>query len=665
MMPDSAVVIPTDVTNAFLEADKFFPTQLQKFQYYDKYARYNYDLGRRETWIETVDRAVTYLRKVSEDKLLEKDYDRIRMAILGMSASPSMRLLAMAGEAAERQNIAIYNCSYLPIDSIDALVEELIIAMAGCGVGFSVEKQYVSQLPKVETEARRDKIYFAVEDSTEGWAAALRAGLTAWFSGGDIAFDYSQIRTAGTPLRIKGGRASGPKPFQDLLEFAKKVILSRQGEHLRPIDAHRIACKIGECIVSGGVRRTALISLFDADDEEMRNCKNSDNIDPELWMANNSAVWRDEVSDEQIRNQMLEMHKGQRGEPGIFSRYNANQLRPNRRKVADYGTNPCGEINLRPYEFCNLSIAIARPGDTEEMLREKIEIATIIGTIQSMATNFPGLRDIWKKNCQEERLLGVDINGWRDTEILAPSNPDLPNLLGRLRNHSVDINKKYANLLGIPQSVSVTCVKPSGNSGVLFDCASGLHGRWADYYIRRVRVQASSPLARILKEQGVPIVPELGQTWENATTLVASFLLKAPDGSLDKDKISAIDQCEYWLLAKKHWTEHNPSVTITYTPEEFDELLSWVIDHKEWIGGMSFLPAFDAKYDLMPNEKISQDQYEKMISNFPVIDFSFLWEYEKSDMTSASNELACVSGACSIDEYKAREAAEDAGILVA
>lgn len=647
--------IPQSVKDAFIADENFFPTPIQKFQFYDKYSRFNYELGRRETWVETVERATTFLREISQDKLSEEDYVRIQRAILTMSASPSMRLLAMAGEAARRQNVAIYNCSYLPLDSIDSFVEELIIAMAGCGVGFSVESQYVNKLPVIK---RRNKYQhrglFIIEDSTEGWAEAFREGLETWFVGADIKYVYDNIRAAGTPLKIKGGRSSGPQPLKNLLDFTKKVIRKRAGKKLRPIDAHDIACKVGEAIVSGGVRRTALISLFDYNDEEMLSCKNGGNIigNEQRWMANNSAVWPDNITNEQITSQMQEMRDGMRGEPGIFSRANANRLRPQRRRGADFGTNPCGEINLRPYEFCNLSIAIARSDDTEATLKEKVEIATIIGTIQSMATDFKGLRPIWKQNCQEERLLGVDINGQMDCPTVRDEK-----VQQRLRAHAIAVNKKYAQLLGIPRSAAITCVKPSGNSGVLFNCASGLHGRWSQYYIRNVRVQAASPLRRIMEEQGVPMVPELGQTVDNASTYVASFPIASPPGAITKDDLSALEQCENWLVSKKNWTEHNPSVTITYKLEEFDALLQWVLKHKKWIGGMSFLPASDAQYDLMPNIAISEDEYVEAAAAFPDVDFSKLYAYEKEDFTTASTELACVSGACSIEEYQAMEAA--------
>ncbi len=651
MPKKTAQNVPVEIKKAFDEADKYFPTEIQKFQFFDKYSRFNYESMHRETWIETVERSVSYLKELSKNKLPKEEYDRIRKFILEMKATPSMRLLAMAGPAARRTNISIYNCSYLPMDSIDSFVEELIIAMAGCGVGFSVEKQYVNQLPKVEMQTGEILPTFVIADSTEGWAEALRTGLEVWFSGKNIQFDYSLLREAGAPLKVKGGRASGPAPLQKLLEFTRTVILRRQGEKLRPIDAHDIACMVGEAIVSGGVRRTALISLFDWDDEEMMNCKNGDNIvgNEQRWMANNSVVWHDNITQEKLLKQMFYMIDGQRGEPGIFSRHNANKIKPARRKEAIFGTNPCGEINLRPYEFCNLSICIAREDDTLESLKEKVEVATIIGTIQSMGTNFPGLRDIWRQNCEEERLLGVDINGQLDCPLLRPTNPDLPQVLKELKNHAVETNKKFAQFLGINQSAAVTCVKPSGNSSQLFNCSSGIHARHFPYYVRNIRVQAQSPLKKLLDDQGVPMDPENGQTTENATAYVLHFPVKSPDGAIIREQMSAIDQCEFWLINKLYWTEHNPSVTITYKPEEVIDLIKWVADHREVIGGMSFLPADDAKYSQMPYEEITAEEYELLVNNFPHIDFSQLYLYEKEDFTTTAQELACVNGACEIE----------------
>lgn len=658
--------VPFDVKNAFEEAAQYFPTGLQQFQFFDKYSRFDYEKGRRETWVETVDRAVNYLQELSENKLSTEEYDEIRRYILDMRATPSMRLLAMAGPAARRDNASIYNCSYLPMDSIESLVEELYVAMAGTGVGYSVEHKYTDQLPPVCVQSGDMLSTFVIPDSTEGWAEAFKLGLEAWFAGHDVTFDYSLIREAGTPLKVKGGRASGPEPLRNLLNFSREVILKRQGKKLRPIDVHDIACKIGEAIVAGGVRRTALIALFDADDKEMLTCKNGENLtgNEQRWMANNSAVWTKEVTQDELLTQMFEMVKGMRGEPGIFSRYNANILKPARRKNAEFGTNPCGEINLRPYEFCNLSIAIARPDDTLETLKDKIRIATIIGTIQSMGTHFPYLREIWKKNCEEERLLGVDINGWVDCPLLHPKSSQLAETLSALRDHAIEVNKEYAKKLGINQSVSVTCVKPSGNSSQLFNCASGIHPRHFKHYIRNVRVQASSPIRKLFQEVGVPMHPENGQTEENATAWVIHFPVKSPDGVIVKDEMSAIEQCEYWLAAKMNWTEHNPSVTISYKQSEVIDLVSWLWEHRDKIGGLSFLPALDAQYKQMPYEEITEQEYEVLSASFPSVDFSRLYLLEKEDFTSASTELACSSGACSIEEYQALQFARNAvGIM--
>ena len=412
--------VAPEVREAFAASDKYFPTQLQKFQFYDKYSRFNYDLGRRETWIETVDRAVEYLRELSDYRLPQETYNRIRQGILDMRVMPSMRLLAMAGPAARRNNIAIYNCSYMPVDSIDSFVEALIISMSGCGVGYSVERQYVEQFPRIARRSSNPAKTFVVPDSSEGWAEALRVGLEAWFAGEDVIFDYSEVRPGGAPLRVKGGRASGPEPLRKMLDFTRTRLHSRQGGFLRPIDAHDLMCAVGDAAVSGGVRRTAMISLFDYDDNEMRYCKDGDfwRNNSQRWNANNSAVWPErELTQTEITRFVLDMVETERGEPGIFNRKAAIDNRPERRKTAAFGTNPCGEIILRPYQFCNLTSAVARHDDDYETLRDKVELAAIIGTIQSMATYFPGLRPEWRNNCQEERLLGVDLNGQMDSPV--------------------------------------------------------------------------------------------------------------------------------------------------------------------------------------------------------------------------------------------------------
>jgi ribonucleoside-diphosphate reductase alpha chain len=639
--------VPKDVRQAFADSDQYFPTALQKFQFFDKYSRFNYDLGRRETWIETVDRSVDYLHELAGDRLPSETYQRIRRAILEMRAMPSMRLLAMAGPAARRNNITIYNCSYQPVESIDSFVEALIISMSGCGVGYSVESKYVENFPRIKRQTGKMLPTFVVEDSAEGWADALRFGLQTWFDGGDITFDLSLLRPAGTPLRIKGGRASGPLPLRTMLDFARARVLARQGSFLRSIDAHDIMCAVGNAAVSGGVRRTAMISLFDYDDLDMLTSKSGDfeRDNSQRWNANNSAVWpAGGITQMEFIRQFTEMVESGRGEPGIFNREAANTLKPTRRAEAEFGTNPCGEINLRPWEFCNLTAAVARKDDTFDTLRDKVEVATIIGSIQSLATYFPGLRPQWQQNCEEERLLGVDITGQMDSPVAQDAEAK-----AQLREVAVAFNKEIAASLGINQSASITCVKPSGNSSQLLDCASGLHARWAPYYVRNVRVAAHSPIFKVLKDAGVPMDPENGQVPETATTWVVHFPTKAPEGAVTRNDRSAIEQCEFWLQNKVYWTEHNPSCTITYRPYEVIEIIKWVWDHKDQVGGLSFLPAFDAQYAQMPYEEITKEQYEKLVAAFPPIDFSKLYRYEEADYTTAAQELACVSGACEVD----------------
>lgn len=636
--------IPAEVTAAFAESDTYFPTQLQKFQFYDKYSRFNYELGRRETWVETVDRAVAFLRELSEDKLPATDYERLRQGILEMKVMPSMRLLAMAGQAARRNNIAIYNCAYLPVDSIDSFVEALIISMSGCGVGFSVERVYVEQLPRIQRQRGQDAVPHVVADTSEGWAEAVRMGLEAWFDGHDVAFDYSEVRPAGAPLHTKGGRASGPEPLRKMLNFARERILARQGSFMTTLDAHDIMCAVGNAAVSGGVRRTAMISLFDYDDHDMRHCKDGDFWvnNSQRWNANNSAVWPERaLTQQEVTRFVLDMVGSGRGEPGIFNRRAAVTSKPERRKEARFGVNPCAEIVLREYGFCNLTSAVARVDDTAETLLEKVELATIIGTIQSMATHFPGLRPQWSQNAREERLLGVDLNGQLDSPI---AQNEL--VQESLRLHAVETNRIYAKKLGIPQSAAVTTVKPSGNSSQLLNSSSGLHARWSPYYVRNVRVGAHTPLFKVLQDAGVPMHPENGQEAKTANTWVIHFPTASPEGAVTRNDRTAVEQCDYWLQNKRAYTEHNPSVTITYNHDEVLDIIRWIYEHQDIIGGMAFLPAFDAQYDQMPYEEIGRAEYERLAAEFPDIDFSKVYRYEEVDLTTAAQELACLAGGC-------------------
>lgn len=640
--------VPQEVTDAFALSANYFPTQLQQFQFTSKYARFDGEKGRRETWIETVDRSVDFLRELTapHGELGSATWERLRRGILSMQAMPSMRLLAMAGPAARRQNLAIFNCSAMPVADLKAFGEALLISFSGCGVGFSVEREYVERFPRIQRQKGRAPLMHVIDDTTEGWQEAIDIGVAAWFAGEDVAFDYSQIRPVGAILKIKGGRASGSGPLQASLNAIRSIILKRQGAFLRSIDAHDIMCHVGTCAVSGGTRRTAMISLFDWDDDLMLRCKEGATLDQnqQRWNANNSAVWPEHFTQQDLMQQMLTMDVGQRGEPGIFNRAGLETMKPTRRKSARWLTNPCGEIALREWSLCNLSIAVARGHDTLETLREKVELATIIGTIQSLATHYPGLRDEWRKNGEEERLLGVDITGQMDCPAVRDAD-----VLDALKAHAIETNRQYAEKLHINQSAAISCNKPSGNSSVLLDCSSGIHPRWARYYVRNVRVGAHEPMYKVLRNSGVPLSPENGQTEDNATTFVASFPVAAPDGAITRNDVSALQQLDHWLLNKTHWAEHTVSCTVTYRPEELLDITKWLWEHRQQVSGISFLPKDDAQYSLMPYQEITEAEYRERLAAFPSVDYSKLWRYEQSDMTTAAQEVACVAGNCEVD----------------
>ena len=633
----------------FRQSERYFPTQNQLFQYFDKYSRYDYGLGRRETWIETVNRVMGFLYELGRDRILVEDYDRIKKFILNMEAMPSMRLVATAGEAARRNNISIYNCSYLPVKDVKAFGEALYISMSGCGVGYSVESKYVEQLPSVKIQNGKTPRGIIVEDHTEGWKWALEEAIYALISGYDIDVHYHLLRPAGSVLKIKGGHASGPEPLEQAINKIRRIIINRQGKKLRPIDAHDIMCLTGSAAVSGGVRRTAMISLFDLDDEEMLRCKDGDFYveNSQRWNANNSVVVNNSIGGDRLDEILSEMVAVGRGEPGIFNRESSvtnAPIRRNKTLLAECGTNPCGEIILRPYQFCNLSIAVARQDDDYESLANKVEVATILGCIQSLGTNFPELRYDWVRNAEDERLLGVDITGQMDSPIVQDAE-----VMRRLKAVATRTAKDYSWILGVNHPASITTVKPSGNSAQLLNVSSGIHSRWSKYYIRHSRVSRHSPILKAIMASGYPYYPEVGQDIDTATTYVIPFPIASPDGALTRHDRSAMDQCEYWLRSKLNWTEHNPSVTITYKPNEVEDLKRWIKDNIGKIGGMSFLPAFDAKYDLLPYVEITEDEYDKMISELPYIDFSLIPHFEHEDQTTASQELACFAGSCEVE----------------
>lgn len=638
----------------------------RQFIFYRTYSRWNDDLGRRETWGETVDRYVDFMRENLGDKLSEKDYTDVRAAIFEHRVMPSMRLLWTAGEAARKNNMAGYNCSFIAPTKLEDFAEILYISTSGTGAGFSVEQAAVDQLPVVAVQSGKKQPIHFVADSKEGWADALTLGLKTWHAGEDIEFDYSLVRPAGARLKTMGGRASGPDPLRNLLTFTREKVLSRQGSRLRPIDVHDIICKIGDCVVSGGVRRSALIGLSDLDDDEIRRAKTGAfwETEPQRALANNSAVYREKPTMAQFMREWISLVESGTGERGIFNRGGLTAQLPERRveawghmgvaqgdrleEDALIGTNPCGEITLLSKQLCNLTEVVAREDDTEETLKEKVRIASILGTYQSTLTNFKYVSKQWKKNCDAERLLGVSITGQFDCPLLVGDKA--PAVFDALREHSVAVNKRYAKKLGINQSTCVTCVKPSGTVSQLVNSASGAHPRYASHYIRRIRISTTDPLFKMLKDQGVPFQPEVGQSMETAHTFVLSFPVAAPKNALTVHEISAIDHLEHWKIVKKHFTEHNPSITISVDKDEWMEVGAWVWKNWDIVGGLSFLPKSDHVYQLAPYEPITEEEYKKLAAEFPKIDFSKLSEYEFDDETTGNKELACTSGVCSIDD---------------
>ena len=533
--------------------------------------------------------------------------------------------------------------------------------MQGCGVGFSVESENIEQLPQIKKRVKTKSHTHLIADSKEGWCDALTLGLQTWYSGKDVDFDYSLIRPAGARLKTMGGKASGPEPLQSLLNFAKERISRRQGRRLRSIDAHDIICKIGECVVSGGVRRTAMISLSDLDDVELRDAKKGQFFltEPYRSVANNSAVYENRPSNTELMEEWVALMKSGSGERGIFNRASLGHTLPSRRATyfkkigfldqdgvvhGPIGTNPCGEIILQSKQFCNLSEIIARADDTHESLMRKARLASLLGTYQSTLTNFRYISKDWAKHCREEHLLGVSVTGQWDSEIVRQ-----PKVMQDMRDIAVRANAAYAKRFGIKASNSVTAVKPSGTVSQTFNCSSGIHPRHSKYYIRRIRISVTDSLFKMLKDQGVPYYPEVGQIEETANTFVLEFPVKSPESSKFKDDFSALEQLEYWKMVKLNYTEHNPSATISVGENEWIGVVDWIQKNWEIIGGLSFLPRFDHVYRLAPYEAIDEKRYNEMMSSFPDLDYSKLVTYEHVDGTEQKKEMACVGGLCDID----------------
>jgi ribonucleoside-diphosphate reductase alpha chain len=631
------------------ESKKYFRNPFGEFIYYRTYSRWIEEENRRETWVETVQRYIDFMKENLGNKLKDNEYQEIKEAILKQEAMPSMRLMWSAGKAARVSNVTAYNCSYVTPTKLTVFGEIMYLLMCGTGVGFSVESQFVQKLPIIKHQTGKKLPILTIEDSKEGWANAITTAFKTWYGGKEIEFDFSKIRPRGSRLKTMGGRASGPEPLISLFNFAKKRILSNQGKRLSNLDVYDIICKIGELVVMGGVRRSALICLSDLDDEEIRTAKMGQFFinNPQRSLANNSAAYNEKPEAAQFLEEWLSLIKSGTGERGIFNREGLKYQMPSRRwkKFRKHwrsaGLNPCGEVNLRNAEFCNLTEVVARPEDTEESLLKKIRIATILGTYQTTLTNFPYISKEWKKNCNEERLLGVSITGQWDCPAVRNAST-----LKNLRDKAIEVNQEYAKRFGINPAAAVTSVKPSGNLSQLVDSSSGMHPRYAPFYIRRVRISASDPLFQMLKDQKYPYYPEVGQIEQSATTYIFEFPVQAPKESVFRRDLSAIDQLEYWKIVKKNYTEHNPSQTIIVGDDEWIDTASWLYKNWDIIGGLTFLPRDDYTYKMAPYEEISEEKYKELVSQLPKVDFSQIITYEKEDQTEGAKAPACESPIC-------------------
>ncbi|MFA5840657.1 MAG: ATP cone domain-containing protein [Candidatus Paceibacterota bacterium] len=642
--------VPEVIKVAVEESSKYFSSPYSEFIFYQFYARWVPELGRRETWIEAINRYMAFMKENLDGKLTAKEYDDVRTAILNQDICPSMRLLWSAGKACRQSNVWAYNCSYVAPTCTQDLGEIMYISMCGAGLGFAAEWENVQQFPQIKKQIKEKASIHVVKDSKEGWADAFVLGLDAWFGGRDVKFDYSAIRPAGARLETAGGRASGPQPLMDLMDFARRKILAKQGRRLSNLDMHDIICQIGLIVVAGGVRRSALISLSELEDIDMRDAKKGQFYlsEGQRSMANNSAVYNSKPSAEEFLDEWTALVKSKSGERGIFNRGGLEKQLPARRWAAikderQIGLNPCGEIYLRSKQFCNLTSIVIRPKDTVATLKRKMELATILGTYQSTLTNFGYLSKKWKENCEEERLLGVSLTGYYDNTTIRNDK-----VLDTLRLDSIEVNKKYAKRFGINASTAITCVKPHGNSGQLLGVGSGMHPWYAPYFIRRVRISHTDTLLQMARDQGVPCLPEVGQAATSAVTYVLEFPVKAPEGAIFKDQVSALELLKEWKRLKEHFVEHNPSATIYVGPEEWMAVGNFVYENWDVVGGLSFLPRSEHVYQLAPYEAITKEEYEKRMKAIGHIDFSKLSQYEASDNTTGAKEFACVSGVCEI-----------------
>ena len=623
------------------------PTDYQAFIHKSRYARY-FDGKGRESFDETVER---YMENLVYPVAGKDTYTKeIADAILSLEVMPSMRALMTAGPALDRDNTAGYNCSYLPVDDPKSFDEAMFILLCGTGVGFSVERQFIDKLPEVPELFDSESI-IVVKDSKEGWAKALRQVIALLYSGEIPKWDVSRVRPAGARLKTFGGRASGPAPLVDLFNFVIHTFKEAQGRKLSSIECHDIMCKIGEVVVVGGVRRSAMISLSNLSDDRMRHAKSGDwwTTEVQRGLANNSVAYSEKPDSLSFMREWMALIESKSGERGIFNREaSKKQAAKNGRRDPnhEFGTNPCSEIILRPYQFCNLTEVVVRSTDTLETLSKKVRLATILGTIQSSHTKFPYLRKIWQRNTEEERLLGVSLTGIMDNPLMTTKNKGLEKTLEHLKAVAVSTNAEWAERLNIPVSTAITCVKPSGTVSQLVDSSSGIHARHSEYYIRTVRGDNKDPLTQFMKDQGIPNEPDVSKP---DSTTVFSFPMKAPEGAIVTSDLTAIEQLKMWLAYQRSWCEHKPSVTINVRSSEWFSVGAFVYEHFDEMSGVSFLPYNEHTYQQAPYQEVGKSEYQELLEIMPSsIDWSLLSEYESEDNTAGSQTLACSGDSCEI-----------------
>jgi ribonucleoside-triphosphate reductase (thioredoxin) len=632
--------------------NNYLPTDYQAFIHTSRYSRWLPEKNRRESWGETVGRYIeNVVFPIMDEKGDMRVMDQIESAICDLEIMPSMRAMMTSGPALERDNTCAYNCSYLPVDDPKAFDEAMFILLCGTGVGFSVERQYVNKLPEVPERLFASEDTIVVADSKEGWAKAYRKLLALLWAGEVPKWDVSKVRPAGAKLKTFGGRASGPAPLVELFNFTIAKFKAAAGRKLSSIECHDIMCKIGEVVVVGGVRRSAMISLSNLSDDRMRHAKSG-----QWWenqgqraLANNSTSYTEKPDMETFMREWLALVESKSGERGIFNRQaSQKQAAKNGRRNPewDFGTNPCSEIILRPYQFCNLTEVVVRATDTIETLSHKVKLATILGTIQSTYTNFPYLRKKWKDNTEEERLLGVSLTGIMDNPLMTSKNNGLEATLEHLRNVAVAINAEWSDRLGIPRSAAITCVKPSGTVSQLVDSASGIHARHNPYYIRTVRGDNKDPLTQFMKDMGVPAE---ACVMKPDNTTVFSFPVKSPEGAVTRNDMTAIEQLETWLTYQRYWCEHKPSVTVSVRDEEWMEVGAFVYKYFDEMSGVSFLPHSDHTYQQAPYQDATKEEYESLLAQMPTkINWAKLSEYETEDGTKSSQTFACSGDVCEI-----------------